>query len=416
MLEKLFKQQGSIERLQNNPLASHLESFAKSLADDAYAVSTVRSKLLWIAQLGWWLQDEKVSVVLLDERIIDTFLKELQSRGRLRRGQRPTTLRFLAHLRDQGIIPCPDPVCDKSPLAVLEHQYENYLRMERGLTMATVVGYRSIVHHFLVHKYGDGPLYLEELEASDISTYVLAFNTHAHSQSAKRAQLMVTALRSFFRFLLRYAKIQVDLAACVPTVANWQLSSTPKYLSAEEIQRLLDACNRSTSTGRRDYAVLILIARLGLRAGEVVALEIDDIDWRAGEIMVRGKGLFHDRLPLLTEPGEALAAYLRTGRPRSRSRQVFVRMKAPHTGFAGPSTVSTIVRRALERAAIHSPTKGAHLLRHTLATTMLQQGASMAEIGEVLRHRSPNTTEIYAKVDLLGLRTLAQPWPNIGGA
>ena len=130
---------------------------------------------------------------------------------------------------------------------------------------------------------------------------------------------------------------------------------------------------------------------------------------------VRGKGSFHDRLPLLTEPGEALAAYLRTDRPRTRTRRLFVRMKAPHSGFAGPSTVSTIVRRALARAGLHPPTKGAHLLRHTLATTMLQKGASMAEIGEVLRHRSPNTTEIYAKVDLLGLRSLAQPWPNSGG-
>ena len=227
---------------------------------------------------------------------------------------------------------------------------------------------------------------------------------------------MVTALRSFFRFLLRDAKIQVDLAACVPTVANWQLSSVPKYLSAEEIQRLLDACDRSTPTGRRDYAILLLLARLGLRAGEVVALEFDDVDWRAGEIRVRGKGLFHDRLPLLTEPGEALAAYLRTDRPETRTRRIFVRMQAPHTGFAGPSTVSTIVRRALERAGLHPPAKGAHLLRHTLATGMLRGGASMAEIGQVLRHRSPNTTEIYAKVDLQGLRSLAQPWPNLGGA
>ena len=413
MLEKLFKQCAFIECLQRNPLAAHLDSFAASLAEDFYAVSTVRSKVLWIVQLGWWLQEKQITVAQVDERIIDTFLKELRQQGRLRRGQGPTTLQFLVHLRNQGIIPYPDPICDKSPLAELEHQYEKYLRIERGLTTATVVNYRPIVHRFLVHKYGDGPLRLEELKASDISTYVL---THAHSQSVKRAQLMVTALRSFFRFLLLSAKIQVDLAACVPTVADWRLSSVPKYLSEEEIQRLLDACDRSMSTGRRDYAVLLLLARLGLRAGEVVALEIDDIDWRAGEMMVRGKGLIHDRLPLLTEPGEALAAYLRTDRPRSRSRRVFVRMKAPHTGFAGPSTVSTIVRRALERAGLHPLTKGAHLLRHTLATTMLQQGASMAEIGEVLRHRSPNTTEIYAKVDLSGLRSLAQPWPNVGGA
>ncbi len=413
MLEKFFKQRGSIERLQSNPLAPHLDSFAASLAADAYRVSTVRSKLLWVAQLGWWLQENKLTVVQLDERMVDAFLSELRRHGRLRRGQGPTTLRFLVHLQSQGTIACPEPVCDTSPLAELERHYERHLRAERGLTTATVVNYGPIVHHFLVHHFGDGPLHLEELQATDISTYVLA---HAHSQGAKRAQLMVTALRSFFRFLLREAKIPVDLAACVPTVADWRLSTVPKYLSEEEIQRLLDACDRSTSTGRRDYAVLLLLVHLGLRAGEVVALTIDDIDWRAGEMMVRGKGLFHDRLPLLTEAGEALAAYLRTDRPRTCTRRVFVRMKAPHAGFAGPSTVSTIVRRALERAGLHPPTKGAHLLRHSLATGMLQGGASMAEIGEVLRHRSPNTTEIYAKVDLSGLRSLAQPWPNIGGA
>ncbi len=413
MLENLFKQRDSIERLQSNPLALHLDSFAASLADDSYAVSTVRSKLLWIVQLGWWLQEKKVTVAQLDERIIDTFLKELRQQGRLRRGQGPTTLRFLIHLRSQGTIPCPEPVCDKSPLAELERQYERHLRMERGLTTATVVNYRPIIHRFLRHRFGEGPLHLEALKAADVSTYVLA---HAHSQSAKSAQLMVTALRSFFRFLLHDAKIQVDLAACVPTVADWRLSSVPKYLDEEEIQCLLEACDRSTSTGRRDYAVLLLLARLGLRAGEVVALAIDDIDWHAGEIMVRGKGLFHDRLPLLTETGEALVAYLRTDRPRTRTRRVFIRMKAPHAGFAGPSTVSTIVRRALERAGLHPPAKGAHLLRHTLATGMLRRGASMAEIGEVLRHRSPNTTEIYAKVDLSALRSLAQPWPNVGGA
>jgi site-specific recombinase XerD len=235
------------------------------------------------------------------------------------------------------------------------------------------------------------------------------------SSQLKRAQLLVTALRSFLRFLLREAKIQVDLAACVPTVADWRLSSVPKFLTEEEVRRLLDGCERTTATGRRDYAVLVLLARLGLRTGEVVALEIDDIDWRAGEVMIRGKGRVHERLPLLTEPGEALATDLRRDRPGSRSRRVFVRMKAPHSGFAGPSTVSTIVRRALERAGLHPPAKGAHILRHTLATGMLRGGASMSEIGQVLRHRSPHTTEIYAKVDLSGLRSLAQPWPHMGG-
>jgi integrase/recombinase XerD len=178
---------------------------------------------------------------------------------------------------------------------------------------------------------------------------------------------------------------------------------------------VLKACNRGTASGRRDYAVLLLLAHLGLRAGEVVALQLDDINWRAGEIMVRGKGLLHDRMPLPADVGEALTSYLRRDRPVCATRRVFVCMKAPPRGFAGPSTQTTIVRRALARADLHPVFKGAHLLRHSLATSMLNSGATMGEIGEVLRHRAPNTTEIYAKVDFEGLRSLAHPWPLGGG-
>jgi site-specific recombinase XerD len=168
--------------------------------------------------------------------------------------------------------------------------------------------------------------------------------------------------------------------------------------------------------GRRDYALLLLLARLGLRAGEIVAMQLDDIDWRSGEILVRGKGLLYDRMPLPVDVGQALAVYLRHDRPSSKTRCVFVCRKAPQRGFSGPSTVSTIVRRALDRAGLHPGFKGAHLLRHSLATSMIRSGASMSEIGEILRHRSPSTTEIYAKLDFEGLRSLAQPWPNLGGA
>jgi site-specific recombinase XerD len=177
---------------------------------------------------------------------------------------------------------------------------------------------------------------------------------------------------------------------------------------------VVKACDRRTTVGRRDYAILLLLARLGLRAGEVVGLQLEDINWRAGEILVRGKGLLHDRMPLPADVGEALASYLRRDRPPCRTRRVFVCTKAPRRGFAGPSTLTTIVRRALDRANLHPEFKGAHLLRHSLATSMLRSGATMGEIGEVLRHRAPNTTEIYAKVDFEGLRSLAHPWP-IGG-
>jgi len=195
MLKEFSKQGDFLERLQSNPLREHLDSFATALVEDSYAVSTVRSKLLWIIELGWWLQEERLTAAQLSEHIVDGFLKELRRRGRLRRGQGPTTLRFVAHLQSRGVIPRPEPVCDTSPLAELERQYERYLRTERGLTTATVVNYRPVAHRFLVHHFGDAPLRLEELTGSDISTYVL---THARCQGAKRAQLLVTALRSFF--------------------------------------------------------------------------------------------------------------------------------------------------------------------------------------------------------------------------
>ena len=175
----------------------------------------------------------------------------------------------------------------------------------------------------------------------------------------KRAQVMTTAFRSFFRFLFQKGELQADLAASVPTVANWQQSTVPKYLTRKEVERVLKACDRRTAVGRRNYAILLLLARLGLRAGEVVALQLEDVNWRAGEILVRGKGLLHDRMPLPADVGQALASYLRRDRPRCQTRRVFVCTKAPRRGFANPSTLSTIVRRALTRADLHPPLKGA---------------------------------------------------------
>jgi len=224
-------------------------------------------------------------------------------------------------------------------------------------------------------------------------------------------------LRSIGRFLWQRGAIDRDRAAGVPRVPDWRLATIPKYLSPEEVERVLQTCDRQTAIGRRDHAILLLLARLGLRAGEIIALELDDIQWRAGEILVRSsKRLSQDRLPLVAEVGEALATYLRRDRRPHAARRVFQCMKAPRRGFAHPSTVSTIVRRALVRAGLCPALKGAHLLRHSLATRMLRQGASLPEIGLVLRHRTLQTTEIYAKVDLRGLRALAQPWPQMGGA
>jgi site-specific recombinase XerD len=315
-------------------------------------------------------------------------------------------------LRKEGIIPTTESCFDPSPRDHLLGRFSQYLRLQRGLTQTTVDNYCPFVSRFLVDCFGNKPLTLLELDPSNVSNFILR---HTPSQSLSRAKLMVTSLRSFFRFLFQHGEIQVDLGASVPSPAHWRRSNVPKYLTTEEVERVLSTCHQDTSVARRDYAILLLLARLGLRAGEVVGLELDDIDWRSGEIVVSGKGSVRDRLPLLHEVGEALAAYVRRDRPQSSCRRVFIRARAPHRGFIGPSAVSTIVLRAIGRAGLRPTMKGAHIFRHSLATGMLRRGASMAEVGRILRHQVPSTTEIYAKVDFDGLRSIAQPWPKIPG-
>jgi site-specific recombinase XerD len=203
-----------------------------------------------------------------------------------------------------------------------------------------------------------------------------------------------------------------DLAAAVPIVANWSMPSIPRAIGAEQVHRLLASIDRQTAIGRRDYAIVLLLARLGLRSGEVAFLELEDINWDAGQVSVRGKRGHRTALPLPADVGAAIAAYLRHGRPRSTSRRVFLRSKAPIRGSLGQCGVGSIVGHALQRAGIQSLTKGAHQFRHALATQMLRHGASLTEIGDALRLRDPQTTTIYAKVDLKALRTLALPWPG----
>lgn len=223
---------------------------------------------------------------------------------------------------------------------------------------------------------------------------------------------MTTALRVFFRFLLLRGDITSNLAASVPTVAKYKLSEIPKFLQPDEVERLLKSCDKNTSICKRDYAIGLLLSRLGLRAGEIVAMRLDDIDWEAGVINIHGKGARHDQLPIPQDVGEALATYIRHGRPSCSTRRVFIRARAPHKGFSSSVAIADIVRRALVRAGLDPIRKGAHLLRHSLAVKMLRAGAHLSEISEILRHFSPNTTEIYTKVDLAALCGLALPWPG----
>lgn len=388
----------------SGPLAPYVDSFAKRLQELGYARSTRREKLRGVAHFSRWLRRRELLAADVNEQVVTQYL------GRRRRRD-PTVLGdLLEALREAAVVPRPRRAADETEVERLEREFGQYLAVERGLSQATLKNSLPFVRSFLVHRFGASPIVMDEVCAPDVTRFLLR---KLRTVGASRAKLMVGALRSFFRFLRWRGDIAIDLASFVPKVADWRLSALPKFLPADQVERLISSCPRGTVTGQRDYTLLLLLARLGLRAGEVVAMTLDDIDWEAGELVVRGKGGREDRLPIPREVGEAMATYLRQGRPQGCStRRFFIRRKAPRRGFASSVAVCTIVRRALERAGIASPRKGAHLLRHSLATEMLRKGGSLAEIGEILRHRSLDTTAIYAKVDLTALQALAQPWPS----
>lgn len=411
MTEQLFLGPLAGECSCPGPLASHIDSFARRLQELGYARTTEREKLRVVADFSRWLQRRKLRAADVDEQIVVKYLRRRRRRGR---GDPRTLGDLLEALREAEVVPRPRRDSDETQLQQLEREFGQYLTVDRGLSQATVKNSLPFVRSFLEHHFRASPIVMADVRAPDVQRFLLK---KLHTVGPSRAKLMVGALRSFFRFLQWRGDITIDLASTVPKVADWRLSVLPKSLQADEVKRLISSCRRETVTGQRDYTLLLLLARLGLRAGEVVALTLDDLDWEAGELTVRGKGGREDRLPIPLDVGEAMAAYLRQGRPRDCfSRRLFVRRRAPVRGFASSVAVCTIVRRALARAGIASPRKGAHLLRHSLATEMLRKGASLAEIGEILRHRLVDTTSIYAKVDLVALRAMAHPWPSGGEA
>ena len=406
---QVFRGPGAPRRFCRGPLAAYIDGFATHLSEQGYARSTAKEQLRLVAQLSRWLERRRLEGDDFDEPRIGEFLQYRRRHGLAPRSNDVVLKFLLTHLRNAGVVRSPLPAIGHSALHVIERGYTEYLAQERGLSAVTLANYLPLVRKFLCKRFGTGSIELTALHPAEISRFILWY---AERYSRSRAKLLVTALRSFLRFLHVRGEIGADLGAAVPSVANWRLSTLPKSITPGEVRRLLRGCDQSTVTGRRDYAILLLLARLGLRAGEVVSLTLDDLDWQAGEITVRGKGSRHDRLPLPPDLGKALAAYLREGRPSCSTRRVFIRTRAPRQGFATSVAVSTVVRRALERVGLDPALKGAHLLRHSLATDMLHKGASLAEIGEILRHRQPQTTQIYAKVDLRALRALAQPWPR----
>jgi site-specific recombinase XerD len=407
MLEQYFTKPLVLQRHRSRLLGPYLDSFVTESGRLGYPRQSVRHQCHVVGRFSDWLRRRRLDVGDIDAGIVDCHVRGRRRAGR--EGEAATLRRLLDHLRARGVSALAPGPRRRSASEALLDRFEEHLTVQRRVLPATAAYYVSFAREFLSDRYPDRAPHVRDLRASDVSNFVVRW-TRTHP--AGRAKLLVTSLRSFFRFLTQHGEIDADLAAVVPSVAGWRLAGLPKYLPVEQVESVIESCDRSTAEGRRDYAILVLLARLGVRAREVARLEIDDINWRAGELVVRGKRSREDRLPLVPEVGAALADYLQHGRPACATRRVFVRVRAPIQAIGEGSTVTTVVRAALRRARLDPPMKGPHVFRHSLATRMLGGGASMVEIAEVLRHRSPQTTEIYAKVDFGALRGLALPWPT----
>jgi site-specific recombinase XerD len=342
----------------------------------------------------------------LDAARIVAFITARRADGHRRVPSMRSFIALLGYLTDTGVITT-NVALPHTALDRLMVDYEQWLVDDRGLAPATVLRYEKLARRFLTLRGAeDGDASLAVLTAADVVAFLLQESGRLSVGATKGR---VAELRSLLRFLYLRGVTPTALAAAIPPVAGWHDTGIPVGLAAAEVQRLLDSCDRSDPGGLRNLAMLLLVARLGLRCAEVARLQLDDIDWRAGEVVVRGKARRRERLPLPCDVGDALVAYLRQARPRTAIREVFLTCTAPFRAIR-PDLVSDVTRRACDRAGL--PRVGAHRLRHALATELLRRGATLVEVGQVLRHRDLATTAIYAKVDLATLRHLARPWPG----
>jgi integrase/recombinase XerD len=385
----------------SGPLVGHVAGFRADLEAQGYRRNVVANQLQLFAHVSRWLENKGLGPQHLTGERVAEFLCARRSAGYTLWLSEKGVAPLLTYLRSIGVAPALEaPVPVASADRVLE-EFRFYLVHERGLAPGTVAADVHVARLFLATRVRPD-LGLEALTPPDVIAFVTA-------QCGQRsAAYVTTGLRAFLRFCHLTGRTPRPLVGAVPRVACWRLAKLPKAVAPDTVQALLASCDRRTTYGRRDFAVLMLLSRLGLRAGEVAGLRLDDIDWRAGELTIRGKGCKLERLPLPVDVGAAIAAWLQRGRPRCTAREVFTRVRAPHQKLS-PGGIGAIVRGACVRIGVDGV--HAHRLRHSVATQMLAAGAGLAEIGQVLRHDSMLTTAIYAKVDRDGLRALASPWP-----
>lgn len=386
-------------------MAPFADAYEDELRRRGYSPFSAVNEVRQVGRLSCWLDASRLPVGSLSRESIEQFVGEHRARGNRGYCSLPGLFVLLDVLRRLGAVGAESPApLPSGPTDVVLASFERYLLGERGLAACTTAAYVMRARRFLDRLSGDDRL--ASVTAGDVTEAVLR---ESAALSVGSAQFFVAALRAFLRFCFVEGLVGADLSSAALSVTGRRRSSLPRGISRADAKRLLGGCDRRLAIGRRDYAVIVTLLRLGLRAGEVAALTLEDVDWRAGEVVVRGKGGREDRLPLPADAGAAIAAYLRRGRPACERREVFLRALAP-IGPLGRGGVSTIVRRACRHAGL--PTVGAHRLRHTAACEMVSAGVPLAHIGQVLRHSSPISTAVYARVDIDRLRRLAQPWPG----
>jgi site-specific recombinase XerD len=360
-----------------------------------------------MSRLSRWLEEQSLDLGALATEQVDAFFASRREAGYCIHLTPESIVPLAGYLRRTGVLAERQPVVATGPQEVLLADFASFLLRERGLVEGTVSFYVHVARLFTSERLGPDGLRLEGLQAAEVTSFVARCCEHRSLSSSRQ---VVSALRSLLRFLALEDLTGLNLEQAVLSVSG-SAASLPRAISAAQVSALLESCDRSTPIGLRDYAILMLLARLGLRDGEVVRLELGDVNWRGGDILVRGKGRRHDRLPLPSDVGEALADYLQRGRPAADSRKLFLRCYAPIRGLdAGSGVIRGVLARACKRAGMAYVCP--HRLRHTAATEMLAAGAPLSEIGEVLRHRQARTTAIYARVDTDAMRSLARPWPG----
>jgi site-specific recombinase XerD len=398
-------------RLKNGSHGQLIERYATRLAEVGFARRGIWRSLNLVGDLLSWMASSRAELSDLDERMVERYLRNRARKRSLYPGDGLALKRFLSVLRDAGMIAPPEPP-RLTPQDQIFAEFSDYLQRERGLAAGIIIKHSAAIRRFLCEVCPAGAEDLRKINHADVVRYV---ERHARDGSPKSGKMMCWSLRAFLRYLHHKGLNRIPLAGCVPPIRQWKFTHLPTYLSAEQVQKVLDSCDRTSPIGRRDYAILMMLAKLGLRANEVATLTLDDIDWRSGQMCVRAKGRQRVQMPIPPDVGAAIVAYLRDGRPKSSCRRLFLRTRAPRVGFASHNAITLIAKTALERAGIRGfAHQGAHIFRHSLATELLRSGATLSEIGQLLMHKGHDTTCIYAKVDIDALRTLSLPWP--GGA